>query len=143
MSDAEDIDDFELVTNARMLTAPPELRNTRVVMKDWKLQSGKSAGFLAWEITAGDYAEFLESGRVYKNGVFVRYENKDEDVRFLAFSLRDQHGNRLWSRVEAAKEVLDKLGKGDINLLIAAANKVNAIKEAGKAGNSEETELDS
>lgn len=135
---AEELD-FELVTSARQLGPPPALRKEPVTVADWKTTSGKAARFLVWELTAADYSDFVESGRSYNpDGSLKRYDNSTEDVRFLAATLRDQHGNRLWSKTEDAKAQLGKLGKGSINLLMAAANRMNSPKEAAKAGNSEE-----
>lgn len=141
MSDADDLD-FELVTNARMLAAPPPLRNETVTLKDWKTQSGKAARFMVWELTAGDYAEFLESGWIYRDGQRKRYESKDDDIRFLAFCLRDQHGNRIWKKIEDARAVLGRLGKGDVNRLVAVATELNSAKEEATEGNFEEIQSD-
>jgi len=140
--DDDDVD-YELVTNARQLAPPPALRKEPVIVADWKTVSGKAARFLVWELTAADYAEFLESGRVYKDGVLKRYDVKDEDIRLLAFTVRDQHGNRLWNTVEAAKSQLGALGKASLNLLLNAANEVNSAKPGSAEGNSDETPSDS
>lgn len=131
--------EFELVTSIRQLAAAPSLRKEPVTLADWKTVSGKAARFLVWELTAADYAEFLESGRIYKDGVLKRYETKTEDVRFLAFTIRDQHGNRLWNTTEAANAQLGNLGKATLNLLLNAANAVNTASPASAEGNSEET----
>lgn len=133
--------EFELITSSRQLAAPPELRKEKVILADWLTNSGKPAAFLEWELTAADWAEFMESGRVYtKDGAFRRYDNKDEDVRFLAFTTRDQHNNRIWPTVDAAKAQLGHLGRADLLLLMAAANRMNRAKDASAEGNSEETE---
>jgi hypothetical protein len=130
--------DFELVTSARQLAAPPPLRKEKVTLEEWKTTSGKPARFLLWELTAAQWAEFMESGRVYKDGVFKRYDTKDEDLRFLAYTVRDQNGNRIWNTVDAAKGQLGHLGKASLNVLLNAANTVNSAKEAAEEGNSEE-----
>jgi hypothetical protein len=138
----EDLD-FELVTSARQLAPPPPLRKEKVTLTEWKTTSGKPARFLLWELTAAQFAEFMESGRIYKDGVFKRYDTKDEDLRFLAFTIRDHNGNRLWNTVDAAKGQLGHLGKASLNLLLNAANAANSPKEAAEEGNSEETPSDS
>lgn len=139
-TDVEDDLDFELVTSARQLAPPPPLRREPVTLEDWKTVSGKSARFLVWELTAGDWATFMESGRTYnKDGAFKSYDTQGEDIRFVAFTARDQHGNRLWNRVEDAKAQLEPLGKATLNLLLEAANKVNSAKPASAEGNSDET----
>jgi hypothetical protein len=143
MSDADDDLDFELVTSAKQLAAAPPLRHEKVTVADWKTTSGKAARFLVWELTAAVYAEFLESGRIYKDGALKRYDVKDEDVRLLAFTVCDQHGNRLWSTVEAAKTQLGGLGKASLNLLLNAANEVNSAKPTDTEGNSGGTPSDS
>jgi hypothetical protein len=121
------------------LASPPPLKKEPVTLAEWKTTSGKAARFLVWELTAADYAEFLESGRVYKDGVLKRYETKTEDVRFLAFTVRDQHGNRLWNTMDAAVGQLGSLGKATLNLLLNAANAVNSAPAASAEGNSGET----
>lgn len=143
MSVDEDELDFELVTNARELGPPPTLRKERVIVPDWPTQSGKPAAFLVWELTALDYADFSDSGWTYKDRQRVRYNSKHEDIRFLAHTLRDSGGNRLWEDIEDAKRALGRVGKGSINLLLAAANRMNSPKEEAKQGNSESAENDS
>lgn len=132
--------EFELITSARQLAAPPKLRHVIVSVPEWLTTSGKAAKFMVWENSASDYAEFLESGWTYKDGLRTRYDSKDEDVRFLAHTLRDQHGNRLWNKVADAKAVLGQLGKGTLNTLLTEATRLNSAKEQGKEGNSVETE---
>jgi hypothetical protein len=132
--------EYELITSARQLASPPALRKEEVKVPDWPTTSGKGARFLVWEMTAADWAEFMEAGRVYsKEGNFLRYDTKDEDMRFLAYSIRDQHGNRIWPTVPAASGVLGSVGKAVVNLLLTAANKVNRARSA--EGNSEETQI--
>jgi|SRR5882757_1194910 len=143
MSDADDDLDFELVTSSKQLAAPPPLRHEKVTVADWKTQSGKAARFLVWELTAAAYADFLESGRIYKDGALKRYDVKDEDVRLLAFTVCDQHGNRLWGTVESAQAQLGGLGKASLNLLLNAANAVNSAKSVDTEGNSDRTPSDS
>lgn len=142
-TDDDDLD-FELVTSARQLAPPPPLRKEKVTLAEWKTTSGKAARFLAWELTAADWADFMDSGRIYdKDGLLKRYDSKDEDVRFLAFTLRDQHGNRLWNKIEDAKAQLGQVGKASLNLLLNAANTVNSAKPGSAEGNSGETPTDS
>lgn len=144
MPDEDDDVDYELITNARQLAPPPPLRKELVTVADWKTTSGKAARFLVWELTGADHAEFVESGRSYNSdGSFKRYDSATEEVRFLAAVLRDQHGNPLWPKTEDARAQLGKLGKSTINLLMAAANRMNSAKEAAKAGNSGEIQSDS
>jgi hypothetical protein len=139
MSDADEDLDFELITNTGQLAAAPALRKEVVTLKDWKTQSGKAARFMVWELTAATYSEFLESGRVYKNGALLRYDGKDEDIRLLAYTVGDQHGNRLWKSAEAAKLQLGPLGKASMDLLLKAANGVNSVQQADTEGNSDGT----
>jgi hypothetical protein len=141
--DVDDDDDFELITSARQLAPPPPLRKEAVTLKEWKTTSGKPARLLVWELTGADYSEFIESGWTYKDGVRKKYDNKDEDIRFLAFTIRDHNGNRIWHSPDAAKGQLGHIGKATLNLLLNAANKVNTPPDASAEGNSEETQSDS
>ncbi|HEX4394190.1 MAG TPA: hypothetical protein VH084_22020 [Mycobacterium sp.] len=133
----EDEEEFELVTNARQLAPPPTLRTEKVTLKDWPTVSGKPARFILWEMTASDYEDFFDAGRIYKDGSFVRYSSKFEDIRFLAWTVRDQYGNRLWSTVEIAKAQLGGVGRATLNQLLNAANRVNSAKVSSSSGNSD------
>jgi len=131
-------DEFELITNFKQLAAPPELRKEAVTVSEWKTKSGKAARFLLWELTASDYADFLESGWTYnKDGSRKRYDNKTEDFRFLGYVIRDASGNRIFNTTEAASTQLGGLGKATLNLLMGTANKVNMARDT--EGNSDET----
>lgn len=136
--------EFELITSSRMLAGPPSLRKEEVKIADWPTTSGKGARFLVWELSAADWADFMESGRVYsKDGSLLRYDTKEEDMRFLAYTIRDQHGNRIWPTVAAAVGMFGNVGKATVNLLLNAANKVNSAKAGSAEGNSEGTTSDS
>lgn len=134
--------EFELITSARQLAAPPALRKEEVKVADWPTTSGKGARFLIWELTAADWSDFMESGRVYsKDGNFLRYDSKEEDMRFLSYTIRDQHGNRIWPTVSAASGILGNVGKAVVNVLLQASNRVNSARSA--EGNSVGTQSDS
>jgi hypothetical protein len=133
-------DDFELITSSRLLGSAPPLRKEGVTLKEWPTTSGKAARFLEWELTAAEYAEFLEEGRVYRDGILKRYDTKDEDFRFLSRTTRDPNNNRIWTSFEAAKLQLGSIGKSSVNMLLAAANRVNSAR--GAEGNSEATPTD-
>lgn len=135
--------EFELVTSARMLAGAPPLRKEAVTVPEWMTTSGKVARLMVWELTALDYGDFIEEGRTYKDGTIVAYDTRREDLRFLAWCVRDQHGNRLWPKSEDAFPVLGQLGRTTLNVLMQAANQVNRSKAASNGGNSEETQTDS
>lgn len=140
----DDDDDFELITSARQLGTPPPLRKEEVKIRDWPTADGKKkAKFLAWEMTGGDYREYVESGWTYKDGMRQKYDNAGEEMRFLSFGIRDQHGTRIWPTVDAAKAQLEALGRPSLLLLLNAVNKANSVKPAGAEGNSEGTPTDS
>lgn len=137
-------DDFELISNFKQLGDPPVLRKEGVTITDWKSKSsGKPVRFLLWELTSAEYAEFLESGWTYnKDGSRKRYDNRTEDMRFLGYTIRDQHGNRIFTTADSANAVLGGLGKSTLNTLMAVANKVNMAKDADSEGNFDETPSD-
>lgn len=135
-SDAAPELDFELVTSARMLGQAPSLRKEAVTVPEWMTTNGKAARLMVWELTALDYADFIEEGRTYKEGVMVSYDSRGEDVRFLAWCVRDQNNNRLWPKSVDAFPVLGSLGRTTLNVLMAAANRANKSREASTGGNS-------
>lgn len=136
--------DFELVTSSRQLAPAPDLRKEIVTVTEWLTTSGKPARFMVWELTGSEWADFMESGRVYtKDGAYKRYDTKDEDMRFLAHTIRDQHRNPIWPTMDAAKSQLGHLGRTSLLQLLNAANAANSPKAASAEGNSEETPTDS
>jgi hypothetical protein len=139
----EDELDFELVTSPRQLGSAPALRKEAVTVTGWLTASGKAARLMVWELTALDYSDFIEEGRTYKDGALVAYDSRTEDVRFLAWCIRDQNNNRLWPRSVEAEQVLGSLGRTTLNVLMAAANRVNRSREASTGGNSSEVQSDS
>lgn len=142
MSDADELD-FELVTNTRMLAEAPPLRHEKVTVLDWKTTSGKAARFLVWELTASEFASYQDAGWEYKNGQRARFNDKDGDLRFLSYTLRDQHGNRLWNKFDDAKIQLGRLGRSSLSELISASNRVNMPKDASTEENLGEVQSDS
>lgn len=135
----DDDDDFELITSSAQLGASPKLRMKEVKVREWPTASGKGAKFLAWEMSAGEYRSFLDSGWTYKDGVRQSYDDAGEQLRFVAFGIRDQHGNRIWPTVDAAKAQLDPLGRPTLMLLLNAINEVNSARKVATEGNSEGT----
>lgn len=123
-------EEFELISSFKQLAAPPPLRKEAETVAEWKTKSGKSARFLLWELTASDYADFLESGwSLNKDGTRKRYDNKTEDFRFLGWVIRDANNNRIFTTSEAAISQLGTLGKATINQLMVTANKVNMARD--------------
>jgi hypothetical protein len=145
MSDAEV--DYEVVTNASQLDAPPPLLKELVVLPEWKTRNGKASAFWVWELTAAEHGEYAVSDRVFdENGQVIRFKRTGNDLRFLSYCVRDASGNRLWNTLEKAETELGKRGKSGINKLTAVANKLNyeGASSADEAvasaeGNSEET----
>lgn len=141
MADSEDVE-FEFISSARQLGPPPKLRTKLVDVPDWVTPKGKGARFLVSEVTQGDYVDYVESGRTYEGNV-ARYSAADDDVRLLAFTVRDKNGNRIWPTIEAAKAQLNPVGKSCLNLLLNAANEINTPKPASAEKNFEKITSDS
>ena len=118
--------DFEIVTTASQLGPPPALRRERVVLVDWKTVSGRAAAFYVYEMSALQYGEYQECLRIYKDGELSSIDLRNDELKFLAFTIRDPNGNRLWPTTSAAVAQLGSYGKADINLLLAASNRMNA-----------------
>lgn len=143
-SDAEELE-FELITSARQLGTPPALRTKEVIVKDWKTATSKKAAkFIIAELTASDYDALIRAAWTYNSdGSRKRYVAEDQDIRLVAFTAVDPHGNRLWSTIDAAKAQLRPLGKASLDLLLNAANEVNSVKAEDVEGNSDGTQSDS
>jgi hypothetical protein len=144
MSDVDEDLEFELITSARQLGPPPALRKKAVTVKDWPTTSGKPARFMVSEVTASDYDALVRAAWTYNpDGSRKRYLAEDSDIRLVAWTVVDPHGNRLWSTVEAAKAQLRPLGKATLDILLNAANEVNSVKVEDAEGNFEGTTKDS
>jgi hypothetical protein len=145
MSDVDEELEFELITSARQLGAPPALRTKEVIVREWKTATSKKAAkFIVSEVTASDYDALVRAAWTYNSdGSRKRYLADDADIRLVAWTVVDQHGNRLWSTVEAAKSQLRPLGKGTLDILLNAANEVNSVKAEDVEGNSDGTPSDS
>lgn len=144
MSNADDDIDFELILNPNQLAAPPAMQTETVILKDWKTQSGKAAGFKVWELTASDYDTLIRSGWTFNpDGTRKQYSQDDQEIRLLAFCVRDPSGHRLWKTVEDAAKQLRPLGKATFDQLVLAANRVNSVKIEDSEGNSDGTPNDS
>lgn len=135
--------DFELITNFKQLAPPPPLRKEKVVLADVKTVRGKPAGFFCWELSALDYSEFQETTRVYVNGSLDSISLKNEDMKYLAYTVRDANNNRIWNTVEEAIAQLGQFGRSVTNQLVAASNRVNSSNYTSAEGNSEKTQTDS
>lgn len=133
-------DDFELIQSPRQLDKAPDLNKEKVFLREWPTTSGKGALFLAWELSGSSYAEFLDSGWVYRDGVRHHYDPMDEDIRWLAHTLRDAGGNRLWHTTEGARDELGRVGRATQLKLINAANRMNNGNVVRAEGNSEKTQ---
>jgi hypothetical protein len=145
MSDVDEDLEFELITSARQLGTPPALRTTQVTLKEWKTaNSKKAARFTVTELTASDYDALVRAAWTYNpDGSRKRYVAEDSDIRLVAWTVVDPHGNRLWPTVDAAKAQLRPLGKASLDVLLNAANEVNSVKAEDVEGNSDGTTNDS
>jgi hypothetical protein len=135
--------DFEIVTSARQLGPPPALRRELVVLPEIRTTSGKATALYEYELSAKDFSAYQETSRVYVAGEFRSVTFKDEEIRFLAFTTRDENGNRLWHSTDAAIAQLGMYGRTSLQKLVAAANRVNSASVSSAEGNSGETPSDS
>ena len=144
MSEVDEDVEFELITSARQVGAPPALRTKEVILKEWPTTSGKAAKFIMSEVTASDYDALIRAAWLYNpDGSRKRYVAEDQDIRLIAWTAVDQHGNRLWPTIEAARAQLRPLGKATLDVLLNAANEVNSVRVEDVEGNSSGTTKDS
>lgn len=143
MPDLDDLD-FELVTNANQLAPPPPLNRERVILPDWRTSTGKVAAVWVYELTALEFGQYQNSLRVYTDGRFVGINLEHDDLKLLAYTVRDGNGNRLWNTAQAVIDKLGQYGQASIDLLTAASNRVQKKQDPASAeGNSAETPTDS
>jgi len=148
MSDAELVNETNiapkrecrLISSVRQLKRPPKLRHIEVDLPHWETEEGFGVQFLAWELSALEHSELIESGWVYKGGLRHKYNDVDANFRFLAYVLRDEYGNRLWHEWADAKAFFRDAGQQDVAMLVRAGNEMNQPKEASTQGNSGETQ---
>jgi len=124
--------DFEIVTNFKQLAPARKLRRKEVILREVKTSSGKASKWFCYELTALAFAEWREAP-----------EQDNADLRFLAATLGDQNGNRLFPTFEAIKAALGQFGRSSLNPLVAASNEMNFTDPSDAEKNSETTPSDS
>lgn len=145
--------DYEIVSNAGQTGAPPKLRNELIVFPEWLNPRKKANAFLLWELSTDEHSEFERSDKVYDEfGQVVKIKDISYAVRWLAYTVRDGDGNRVYPTLDAAQAALGGVPKSITNRMIALANEQNYgdpnIKSKDEAsedaeGKSEETSTDS
>lgn len=134
MSD-EDLD-FELITSATQLAPPPPLARKRVILPNWKTNSGKVVAFMVFELSALEHDEYSQGLRKIV-GTDVTLDLTNNTLQLLAFCVRDSNGNRLWSNAKDAIAQLGAYGQGAIDKLATVARELNNSDAEAAEKNSE------
>ena len=100
--------------------SPPKLRREKIVLPEWLNPRGKANAFLLWELSTGEHGEFDASDKVFdEHGQVVRLIPIGWDVRFLAYTVRDGSGNRIWPTIEQAQPKLKPAAKSITNKMVS------------------------
>jgi hypothetical protein len=130
-------EDYDFVTTAREFGTPPELPWENVKLPEIKKKVRISA------LSAADFSDLQDANRVYNRaGEHVGWDYSNEDIKLLAFALRDGSGNRLFQTVESAVATLEHWPLSSIKRMVTAANKVTNSDPVSAEKNSEETPSD-
>lgn len=129
-----------VLTSASQLPKAPKLRRKLVSLPELPDDKGEPTDVWVSELTAALYEAWRESGRVYVNGELSSVTLKDNDARFLAFTVRDPQNNRIWATPEDAVAQLNEYGRGIIAKLVMESNKVNEVNAKDAEKNSDETQ---
>lgn len=132
-----DEDDFEFLTNINQLPMAPEPRFDVVVVPEIRLK------VRVYELTAFDGHELAEASKIYRNGEVVDTDYSYPNLKFLAFSMRDLNGNRIFPTVDVAIVKLRDFPLAVIEKLVIASNKVGDADPVSAEKNSDETQTDS
>lgn len=129
-------DDFEFLTNINQLLAP-EPRWDVVVIPEIKFKCR------VYELTAFEGHELAEANKIYRNGEVIDTDYSFPNLKFLAFSMRDLNGQRIFPTVDAAIAKLRDFPLAIIEKLVIASNKVSEADPVSAEKNSDETPTDS
>lgn len=107
----------KLLSSAADFPPPPPLNRKQVFLPE--LQQGDDIPYVfEYELTALEYARFVDG---------VRDDRHANDLQYLTFTTRDQHGNRLWPDVARGVKQLGQYGQSVIARLLLGANEVNTV----------------
>lgn len=129
-------DDFEFLTSMNQLMAPDPKFDV-VVIPELRFKCR------VYELTAFDGHELAESNKIYRNGEVIDTDYSYPNLKFLAFSMRDLNGNRIFPSVDAAISKLRDFPLSVIEKLVIASNKVGDADPVSAEKNSDETPIDS
>lgn len=130
-------DDFEFLTNINQLPMAPEPKFDVVVIPELRLKCR------VYELSAFDGHELAEANKIYRNGEVVDTDYSFPNLKFLAFTMRDLNGQRIFPTVDAAIAKLRDFPLSVIEKLVIASNKVGDADPVSAEKNSEETPTDS
>lgn len=139
-------DEFDFITNASQIQSvtTEDLPFKVVPLKGLKSRKGRTPKVRVYAITAGDYSDYLESTRVYRDGAIVGSDFKDDDLKLLWWCLRDVNHNQIWGSVGEAVAQLRTWPRPVTVALRDAVNEINALlPDEVVEGNSEGGQSDS
>lgn len=105
--------DYEIVTNVRQLAPARPLRKQLVILKGVQTAKGKTAAMFACQLSTLDFLDWRDS------------DEPDRELRFLALTLTDGKGNRLFDDVASVKRYFGEHGWASVSPLTIASNEVN------------------
>lgn len=134
--------DAELVINPKMLRKATRRKPEEVILDEEYTESGAHPKFLVWALTGADYNLYQDSLRVYENGYQVGVDVVHDDLKFLAFCIRDAYNNRLWEDLDEAIAFLGEYEKSSQLKLLAAAQRMNGGAATKKQKEAAEANLE-
>lgn len=118
--------EYEIASSPSDLGPAPELGKKLIVLPEWRKPNGKANAFVAHELSTGEHDEFDRSDKVYdKFGQVTRLKVGSKQYEWLARTMRDGDGQRIWHSAESCEETLKPVGKLITNKMVAAANQIN------------------
>lgn len=135
-------DNVTVITNPSQLAPPPPARRVKVDVPELRAVDGSPARLFAQALTAYEFGEYEASLRD-DDGYQTNKTNSHHQMKFLAWTIRDTAGNRLWQTEKAAIDQLGAYGNAVVSKLFVKAVEVNAAASEGATdraeGNSDAT----
>ncbi len=134
-------DGYEIVTTATQLAPAPPRRRKLVPLPNVPTSNGKKAALWVYSTSALELDDYQASNRVV-DGTKITLKMERSDLRYLWYVIGDHRGNKMWPDAEACARHIGTYDQSDIDLLLAAANKLNGASKEEHAGNSDGTPSD-
>lgn len=120
MPDSEFITNFSQVETVAADDFPSKPHD----LKGLKKRNGKTPKVLVNAMSVGGHDDYLESCRIYRDGVYQGQNLKDDDAKLIYWATSDPGHNRLWKDVD---EAIAQIRTWPLPVKAALKNAINEV----------------